>query len=155
MPEPTKVWMVPLGRMPMVEIVGDLRVDEEGLVFEPRDRATPPTRLPFEAIGKVTRLRGSPVLMLTHSDGAVSRTKTAFYFTQPPALAHIVKSQTPPDADLDLRPMRPSLFGIGQRRPSKRRTVRTNATYLAQEGSSRRQELQGWVEEIRTRMQAG
>jgi hypothetical protein len=154
MPEPTKVWMVPLGRRPMVEIVGDLRVDQEGVLFEPRDRATPATRLRFEAIGKVTRLRGSPVLMITHSDGEITKTKTAFYFTQPPALANIVKSQTPPDTDRDLRPIRPGPFAFGQRRPSKRRTVRTNATYLAQEGSSRRRELQEWVDEIRARMQA-
>jgi hypothetical protein len=49
--------------------------------------------------------------------------------------------------------MRPSPFGIGQRRPSKRKTVRTNATYLAQEGSNRRRELQEWVDEIRARVQ--
>jgi hypothetical protein len=153
MPEPTKVWMVPLGRKPMVEIVGDLRLDEEGLLFEPRGDETPATRLRYEAIAKVARLRGSPVLMLTHADADAARTKTAFYFTQPPALAHIVKSQTPPEPERDLRPMRPSPFGIGQRRPSKRKTVRTNATYLAQEGSNRRRELQEWVDEIRARVQ--
>ncbi len=150
--------MVALGRTPMVEIVGELRLEEEGLMFEPRNDETPATRLRFASISKVTRLKGSPVLMLTHADGDAAKTRTAFYFTQPPALTHIVKSRTStpePDRDHDLRPLRPSPFGLGQRRPSRRRTVRTNATYLAQEGSNRRRELQEWVEEIRAELRRG
>ena len=156
MPRPAKVWMVPLGHKPPVEIVGDLTLEDEGIVFEPRDEASPATRLRFDTIAKVTRLRGSPVLMVTHRDSAAAKAQTAFYFTQPPALTNILKSRTPPpEASTDLRTIRPSPFGIGQRRPSKRKAVRTNATYLAQEGSDRKQQLQEWVEEIRRELRRG
>jgi hypothetical protein len=150
MPRPTKVWMVALGRAPMVEVVGDLRLEQEGLIFQPRNEEMPTTRLRFETIARVTRVRGSPVLMITHADDTAQKAQTAFYFTQPPALSHIVKSRSPQRAeDTDLRSIRPMPFGIGQRKPSKRRTVRTNATYLTQEGTNRKKELQTWVEEIR------
>ena len=151
MPDPTKVWMVALGRTPMVEIVGELRLDGDGLLFTPRNEETPATRLRFDSVAKIVRLRGSPVLMVTHADGGGERTKTAFYFTQPPALTNIVKSRTPePPASTDLRAIpRPTPFSLGQRRPSKRKAVRTNATYLTQEGTNRRRELQAGVYEVR------
>ena len=142
--------MVALGRRPMVEVVGQLRLEDQGLLFEPSKEGAPATHLGFESISKVTRLRGSPVLMVTHAD-AGARTQTAFYFTQPPALTHIVKSRTPPPVE-DLRSIRPTPFGIGQRKGSKRKSVRTNATYLAQEGTNRKRDLQEWVEEIRGKL---
>ena len=144
--------MVPLNRSPVVEIVGDLRLEPEGLLFEPRDEETPATRLRFETIAKVTRLRASPVLMVTHSDSTAAKTRTAFYFTQPPALTNIVKSRTPDVPVTDLRVLRPTPFGLGQRRPSKRKAVRTNATYLTAEGSERKGQLQEWVRDIRAEM---
>ena len=149
--------MVPLGRSPMVEIAGDLHLEDEGLLFAPRDEETPATRLRFETISKVTRLRGSPVLMVSHLDGSAAKTRTAFYFTQPPALTNIVKSRTPaPEVNPDLRSIRPSPFGLGQgRRPSKRRAVRTNATYLAQEGTDRKAQIQEWVDEVRAELRKG
>ena len=150
MPRPTKVWMVPLGRTPIVEVMGDLRLEEGALRFQPREEGAPATHLGFETITKVRRVRGSPVLMITHTEGSPgAKTQTAFYFTQPPALDNIVRSRTAAEPeDVDLRSMRPSAFGQRRSR-SKRRTVRTNATYLTQEGTSRRHELQTWVEEIR------
>jgi hypothetical protein len=156
MPRPTKVWMVPLGRTPMVEIVGELRLDEHGLMFTPRNEETPATHLRFETVAKITRLRGSPVVMVTHADGGGARTKTAFYFTQPPALTHIVKSRTPePPASTDLRSIpRPAPFGLGVRKPSKRKSLRTNVAYLTQEGTSRKGELQAWVDEVRERLRS-
>ncbi len=152
MPRPAKVWMVPLGRTPIVEIVGELRLEDDCLLFEPREDGAPATRLGFEVITKVRRLRGSPVLMVTHGASDAARRQTAFYFTQPPALTHIVRSMTPRDADVDPDAMRPSAFGMAQRRPSKRRSVRTNATYLAQQGTNRKRQIQEWVEEIRPRL---
>ena len=147
MSRPTKVWMVALGRSPVEEIVGELRLEADGLLFTPRQEGAPPTRLGFETIAKATRVRGSPILMVTQRL-AGAKTQTAFYFTQPPTLTNIVKPRTsPPEADL--RSMRPTPFGIGQRKNSKRRAVRTNATYLTQEGTSRRKEIQEWVERIR------
>jgi hypothetical protein len=156
MPRPTKVWMVPLERAPTVEIVGELRLDEHGLLFTPRSEETPATRLRFDTVAKITRLRGSPVVMVTHADGSGARTKTAFYFTQPPTLKHIVKSRTPEPAVTDLHAIpRPSPFGLGQRKPSKRKSLRANAAYLTQEGTSRRHELQEWVDEVRERLRSG
>jgi hypothetical protein len=156
MPGPTKVWMVPLQRAPILEIVGELRLDEHGLLFTPHDEETPATRLRFDAVTKITRLHGSPVVMVTHADGTGSRTKTAFYFTQPPALTHIVKSRTPEPAVTDLHAMtRPSPFGLGQRKPSKRKSLRANAAYLTHEGTSRKAELQAWVDEVRERLRSG
>jgi hypothetical protein len=152
MPRPAKVWMVPLGRTSIVEIVGDLRLEDDCLLFQPREDGAPETRLGFEVIAKVRRLRGSPVLMVTHRAHDAARQQTAFYFTQPPALTHIVRSMTPRDAEADLDAMRPSAFGMAQRRPTKRRSVRTNATYLAQEGTNRKRQIQEWVEEIRPRL---
>jgi hypothetical protein len=151
MPPPTKVWMVTLGRSPAVEIAGDLRLEDEGLVFTPRNEETPATRIRFETLSKIKRLRASPVLMVTHADGQEARVQTAFYFTQPPALTHIVKSRTPePAAGTDLRSIpRPAPFGLGVRGPSKRKSVRTNATYLTQEAVNRRRDLQEWVEAVR------
>jgi hypothetical protein len=156
MPRPTKVWMVPLERVPIVEIAGELRLDEHGLLFTPGNEETPATRLRFDTVAKITRLRGSPVVMVTHADGTGARTKTAFYFTQPPTLKHIVKSKTPepPVTDLHAIP-RPSPFGLGQRKPSKRKSLRANAAYLTQEGTSRKAELQAWVDEVRERLRSG
>jgi hypothetical protein len=141
--------MVRLERAPVIEIVGDLRLEDDGLLFTPRNAETPATRIRFERLMKVKRLRASPVLMVSHADGRDARVKTAFYFTQPPALGNIVRSRTsPPSEEVDLRAIRPMPFGLRQR-PSKRRSVRTNATYLAREASNRRRELQEWVEAIR------
>ncbi len=151
MPAPTKVWMVPLGRSPAVEIAGDLRLDDDGLLFTPRNQETPATRIGFPALTKAKRLRASPVIIVTHADSAGAKVHTAFYFTQPPALGNIVKSRTPePAAGTDLRSIpRPAPFGINARGHSKRRSVRANATYLTQEASNRRRELQEWVRAIR------
>ena len=142
--------MVPLGRTATVEIVGDLRLEDDHLLFTPRNAETPATRIGFETLTRVKRLRASPVLMVIHADGHDARVQTAFYFTQPPALTNIVKSRTPPPpAEVDLRAIRPMPFGIGQRGPSKRSSLRTNATYLTQEASNRKRELQEWVVAIR------
>jgi hypothetical protein len=156
MPRPTKVWMVALERAPIVEIAGELRLDEHGLLFTPRSEEIPATLLRFDTVAKITRLRGSPVVMVTHADGSGARTKTAFYFTQPPTLTHIVKSRTPEPAVTDLHAMpRPSPFGLGQRKPSKRKSLRANAAYLTKEGTSRKAELQAWVDEVRERLRSG
>ena len=146
--------MVALGRPPLMELVGTLRTDDDGLRFDPRDETRPPTVLRFREIAKITRLRGSPVLMVTHVAGGGAKTQTAFYFTQPPALTNIVGSQTPrPEETEDFRPFR-STLGMGRHR-SKRRSVRANATYLTREGVDRKRELQEWVAEIRGKLTRG
>jgi hypothetical protein len=136
------------------DIAGDLELTHDAVLFTPRHEG-PSVHIPFVTVTKVKRLKGSPVLMVQHTEGAV-RVETAFYFVQPPSLSHIVKSKQPlppsrPDpASMEPQRLRP--FGMGGRRPSKRKSVRSNATYLTAQGTSRKEELQGWVDAIRERL---
>jgi hypothetical protein len=153
-PRLTKVWMVPLGRGSVDDIAGDLELAPDAIIFTPK-HGDPPVHIPLGTVVKVKRLKGSPVLMVLHGEGAV-RAETAFYFVQPPPLSHIVKSKQPPPPSrpdpASLEPPRLRPFGMGGRKPSKRKSVRSNATYLTTEGTSRKEELQGWVDAIRERL---
>jgi hypothetical protein len=154
MPRLTKVWMVPLGRGSVDDIAGDLELSHDAIIFTPR-HGGPAMLIALGSVAKVKRLKGSPVLMVVHTEGAV-RVETAFYFVQPPSLSHIVKSKQPPppsrpDPDA-LEPPRLRPFGMSGRKPSKRKSVRNNATYLTAQGTSRKEELQGWVDAIRERL---
>jgi hypothetical protein len=146
--------MVPLGRGSVDDIAGDLELSHEGIVFTPRSD-DPPVHIPFGTVAKVKRVKGSPVLMVIHDKDAV-RMETAFYFVQPPPLSHIVKSKPPsspsPPEPAAMEPPRLRPFGLSGRKPSKRKSVRTNATYLTAQGTSRKEELQGWVDAIRERL---
>jgi hypothetical protein len=150
-PRLTKVWMVPLGRGSVDDIAGDLELSHDAILFTPRHEGAS-VRIPLEDVAKVKRLKGSPVLMVAHLEGAV-RVETAFYFVQPPSLSHIVKSGAPSRPDpAPIAPPRLRPFGMGGRKPSKRKSVRNNATYLTAQGTSRKQELQAWVDAIRERL---
>jgi hypothetical protein len=153
-PRLTKVWMVPLGRGSVDDIAGDLELSHEAIIFTPRNEG-PPVHIPFGAVAKVKRVKGSPVLMVVHDRDAM-RVETAFYFVQPPSLSHIVKSKGPPAPSRPepalLEPPRLRPFGLSGRKPSKRKSVRSNATYLTAQGTSRKEELQGWVDAIRERL---
>ena len=153
-PRLTKVWMVQLGRGSTDDVAGDLELSHEAIIFTPRHGGAS-VHIGFDTVWKVKRLKGSPVLMVFHHEGAV-RVETAFYFVQPPSLTHIVKPKQPlPPGQLDpasLEPPRLRPFGMGGRKPSKRKSVRNNATYLTSQGTSRKQELQGWVDAIREKL---
>ena len=130
--------MVPLGRNKLREVPGSLSIAGEHLLFEAKD-GTIERRFEFSAIRKAKRIVGSPVLIVVHKEG-----KTAFYFTQPPPL-----TPAPPSADPD------RLSPLGQLRGgrrSKRKHVRTNATYLTSSNFSKKREVKEWVAAIAERI---
>jgi len=63
MPEPTRVWMVPLGRDKITEIPGTLSLDEAELVFDAKDGSFE-RRFSFAEMRKAKRIYGSPVLIV-------------------------------------------------------------------------------------------
>ena len=151
MPEATTVWMVRLDR-DLVEddVRGTLTLDPDAVVFT-EARSGVEHRIPINAMAQPKRVKGSPILMITHAAGGASR-RVAFYFSQPPPL----RPPDPGSAGLPEgglgRPM--GAFGAF-RRSSKRRHMRTNLSYLTTTNTSHKQAIQEWVVEIGTRMRAG
>lgn len=139
MPEPTRVWMVPLGRNKLQEIAGTLSLGDEALVFEDKD-ASFERRFGFTEIRKARRVHGSPVLIVVHDDG-----QTAFYFTQPPPL-----KPAPSDPAARLSPF-DMLRGS---KKSKRKHVRTNATYLSSTNASKKSDVKAWVAAIQEKLES-
>jgi hypothetical protein len=143
MPGPTTVWMVHLARGESPDGVrGTLTLESDSVVFTDRDLRT--LRFHRSGIRRAKRLRGSPILQLDWTDGAVPR-RTAFYFVQPPPLATDPNSASLPTSPRSDRP----LGGLGAtRRTSKRRQMRTNASYLQVYGGDERAHIQSWANEI-------
>jgi hypothetical protein len=138
MPEPTRVWMVRLGRNTLQEVPGSIAIDGTDLVFEAEDGSFE-RRLAFTTIRKAKRVRGSPVLIIAQEEG-----QTAFYFTQPPPL-----EPAPASGERDrLSPL--SQLRGGRR--SKRKHVRTNATYLSASNVSKKEEVKAWLDAISERI---
>ena len=152
MPEATTVWMVRLDRgLVEDDVRGTLDIDPDAVIFtEAVSRIE--HRIPITAIQQPKRVKGSPILMLTHTaDGAPRR--VAFYFSQPPPLRPPEPgSTTLPESDFGGRPM--GAFGAF-RRSSKRRQMRTNLTYLTTTNPGHKQAIKDWVHEIDSRMRAG
>jgi hypothetical protein len=153
MPEPTTVWLVPLGRGGQQEVKGLLALHPDGLVFSPTGSAEP-ARLPLTEIKRVHRVHGSPVMIVQHhTEGA--KLKTAFYFSQPPpmppprrgapSLANAGARAPHQVADQD--PGRPSPV-LGLKRSGKRRTQRKNAGYLTTANVTKKEVIVTWVAEI-------
>ena len=152
MPEPTTVWMVRLRKGEMGERKGLLTLDAEGLVF--RDSSLEQVRtLRLEQVRRVKRVRGSPILLVSHEDDRGVR-ETAFYFAQPPPLAPpdpFAVSETPsPAGSTTGRPLSPL---ASMRRTSKKRHMRENVRYLTAKSGNWKPEIQAWVEEITERLQ--
>jgi hypothetical protein len=149
MPGPTNVWMVHLARGESPDGVrGTLILENEFVVFTDRDLRA--LRFHRSDIRGAKRLRGSPVLQLDWTDGDVLR-RTAFYFVQPPPLATDPNAASLPSSPRSGRP----LGGLGAiRRTSKRRQMRTNASYLTVFGGNERATIQSWADEI-ARLLAG
>jgi hypothetical protein len=137
--KPRTVWMVELSRdAAHHEVKGTLAIESDALVFTAAATARE-TRIPYDAAGRVQRLRMSPVLTVRWRDTDVDR-RTAFYFVQPPPLD--------PPQDLALRTTTP----LGARRASPRRQHRQNATLLTARGSELKPTIVEWVAEIETRI---
>jgi hypothetical protein len=145
MPRAATVWMVRLDRgRAHDDTRGTLELDEDAVVFTDA-RTGAATRFPFEAVRKPSRVRGSPILMLTlRSDGELRR--VAFYFSQPPPLQPPGPgAATLPGAVPDRRTSGPfGAFG----RSSKNRHRRSNVGYLSTMNASHKEEIQEWVAEI-------
>ena len=133
------------------DVRGTLDIDPEAVIFTEAASGRE-HRIPIAAIQQPKRVKGSPILMLTHmADGAPRR--VAFYFSQPPPLRPPEPgSTTLPESGFEGRPM--GAFGAF-RRSSKRRHMRTNLGYLTTANSSHKQVIQEWVVEIGARMRAG
>jgi hypothetical protein len=141
MPEPVTVWMVHLGDGGGAnEKKGTLSLEEDAVVFAFAD-SLERERIPLAAAKKAKRVRGSPVLLLSWTQGERPRS-TAFYFVQPPPLR-------PPGLDETDRP-RPGFGMLG--RPSKRRHQRTNVRYLQTMGGGHKPLIQAWAEELMMRI---
>ena len=151
MPDATTVWMVRLDRGQTKDIRGTLSLEPTGLLFTDA-RSGEAVLIRFDVIRKPKRVKGSPILLLTHeSDG--ERRQTAFYFSQPPPL----KPPDPgavslPSSGFGERPM--GAFGAF-RRTSKRRHMKTNIGYLTTSNTGLKDDVQRWVVEIGARLNAG
>jgi hypothetical protein len=152
MREATTVWMVRLDRGHVEnDVRGRLALHPEAIVFTEAGSGVE-HRIPIQAVQQPKRVKGSPILMISHTaDGTVRR--VAFYFSQPPPLRPPESgSTTLPESGPGAQPMGP--FGAF-RRTSKRRHQRTNLGYLTTANAGYKQEIQGWVAEIGSRMRAG
>ncbi|MGZ4115266.1 MAG: hypothetical protein ACXVQU_03430 [Actinomycetota bacterium] len=134
MPEPTTVWAVDLIREPKKDRQGTLTLDEGQLVFEPRSSTSSALRIPLDAIRRVRRLRGSPVMVVVHRRSEITL-ETAFYFVQPPPLEPVTGASD-----------RPTVLSFG--RGSKRRARRQNVGYLGMGNRQKRVEIDEWVRAV-------
>jgi hypothetical protein len=143
MVEPVTVWMVHLRRgAEPADVKGILALQQDALVFTHAD-VDAATRFTFAKITRVKRNRGTPILLIHWDEGGVRRT-TAFYFVQPPPLnaeAHAGVDEAPPM--------------VGLKRPTARRLHKRNATYLTSKSAMLKPIVQGWVNELATRIRAG
>lgn len=132
-PEPTTVWKVELARGRTAEREGSLTLEADALVFAPAGEAGRREPISLDAVATAKRLRGSPVMVVTHREGPTTA-RTAFYFVQPPAL------RVPDDATEVRRP-----FQRTTRRTIRRRGVSTLA------GANRflREDVRAWERAVR------
>lgn len=137
MPRAVTAWAVELGKdVRQDEIKGTLELGEDALLFSPNDETRPALRIALRDIGKVRRLRGSPVLMVERTTPAGMR-RTAFYFAQPPPL----------DALLGAPTERPS--GFAAFRSPKRKARRDNVGYLGLMNREKKALLSEWVRAVK------
>lgn len=152
MPEDATVWMVRLDRGQVEDDTrGTLALEADAVVFT-ETRSGIEHRFPLEAMDKPRRVRGSPILLVSHRANG-ERRRTAFYFSQPPPLRPPDPGTTSlPGAGPSGRPM--GAFGAF-RRSSKRRHMRSNLGYLTMANTSYKAVIQVWVVEVGARVGAG
>jgi hypothetical protein len=149
MVEPATVWLVPLRRGQAAERKGVLSIEDDGVTFTD-DSQGQVELLRYESVHRVRRVRGSPILIVTHriDDGSVD---TAFYFSQPPPLTPPGPGDEPSPAALTTPSGKPLGAFSSMRRSSRRRHVRENVRYLTAQSATKKPVLQAWVEEISAR----
>jgi hypothetical protein len=142
--EPVTVWRVRLRRGDVSDREGTLSLEADALVFD--DRTTGgQTRLTFAEIRSARRVRGSPILIVDHGDGA-DRAETAFYFSRPPPLA-----APEPGSGGTTSSGRPLGPFAAMRRTSRRRHQRENVKYLTTRSSGAKVIIQAWADAISDR----
>ncbi len=145
MPKPVTVWAVELEKDARLEDVkGTLRLEEQALVFTPRDEGRADARIAFGEIVKVRRLRGSPVLMVVRSTPSGER-RTAFYFAQPPPIAVITGEAVE----------RPKTRSLSDLRNPRRKARRQNVSYLGVMNREKKQALTEWVKAVKAAIANG
>ena len=136
MPEAVTVWMVELSPgLAAQERRGTLSLQPDVIAFVPSDGSAD-VSIPLAEVRKARRLRGSPVLVVTHDVGGRA-VRTAFYFVQPPPLE-------------DFRgegPERPAPLGF--RKSSRRRARRQNIGYLGTWNRQLKADIEEWEQAIR------
>jgi hypothetical protein len=126
MPHSSAVWMVH-SRTSMEGVKGRLTLDERAVVFVPEGGRASETVLPLGSINRVRRARGTPVLeVAVELPNAPSM--IGFYFIEPPPLA-----QT----------------GAGLKVVDKFLTKRRAVIKLRVGGTTKRDEVDRWVQAIR------
>ena len=141
MPRPVTVWAVELGHdAPPDDVKGTLTLQSDALVFSPEIAPSTARRIRLATIAKVRRVRGSPVLLVTHTDGTTPR-RTAFYFAEPPPLGVILGTRT------EDRP-----GGLAALRNPKRKARRDNVGYLGLTNREKKAALSEWVRAVREAM---
>ena len=123
MPEATTVWMVRLDRGQVEDDVrGTLELEPDAVVFTEAHTGFQ-HRIPITEMQRPKRVKGSPILMVSHATSGDVR-RVAFYFSQPPPLRPPEPgSMSLPESGLAGRPAGPF---AAFRRSSKRRHMRTN-----------------------------
>jgi hypothetical protein len=136
MPEAVTVWMVELSPgLASEERRGTLSLQPDVIAFVPSD-GSKDVRIPLAQVRKARRLRGSPVLVVTHDAGGRA-VRTAFYFAQPPPLEELHGEGAERPAPL------------GFRKSSKRRARRQNIGYLGTWNRQLKPEIEEWEQAIR------
>ncbi len=131
MPADTTVWAVELWLGASAkERKGSLALEPGALRFTPAHQGEPGIAIALLEMTKVRRVRGSPVLMVTHASDH-GPLQTAFYFAQPPPLG-------PVRGDISERP------ALGGLRSGKRTARRANVSYLGTWNQQMKELLREW-----------
>jgi hypothetical protein len=138
-PKAVTVWAVKLGRGPLTERKGSLSLGAGELAFEAEDGLSH-VRFSLAELRAARRVRGSPVLLVSHMSGERIE-RIAFYFVQPPPL------EPEPEAATD------HLDVLSAARRTRRGTRRRNASYLGMWNREKKAEVLEWTEAIRSAMQ--
>lgn len=129
-PGPTTVWAVEM-HLGTLERKGTLSLEPDAVHFSP-DSSGREIRIAFADLTRARRLRGSPVLLIAHTEGG-RKLRTAFYFVEPPPLGPLLGKEEPV-------PQRPSLFP----RSTRRRVRRQNVGYLSLSNRVKKEEVREW-----------
>jgi hypothetical protein len=140
MPEPRTVWAVEM-HLGVLERKGTLSLEPDALRFSPASSGRE-IHIPFTDVAKVRRLRGSPVLLIVHTEGG-QKLRTAFYFVEPPPIGPLLGKE-------ESVPERPSLFP----RNTRRRARRQNVGYLSLSNRVKKEEVLEWERALREALDA-